>query len=113
MSEQLKAGLITLHLDDFYDLTTTATSVVQVLRQAAYVIRDQPTEWAILTRLAVTIEAQVKPARIPEPGLWGVVEAGSARVKYVRWPNGSWRDGGNSFRWDDLIDPTLICEGAN
>lgn len=29
----------------------------------------------ILTNLARQIEAQTKPPRVPEPGLWGVVEA--------------------------------------
>jgi hypothetical protein len=75
--------------------------------------------------LADQIEAQTKPSRIPEPGLWGVVRAarrevdGSAttahgiwiRTKHVTCP---WtHDSGNrTANWNDLIDPVLIREGV-
>ena len=70
------------------------------------------------------IEAQTKPARIPEPGLWGVVEAyefpdrRGARRTFIHtcsepdWPWGADGDT-NHWKWDDLIDPTLIREGVN
>ena len=119
MSEPLKAGRIFLDLDDFYDLTTKDTSIVQALRQAAYVVRDQPTEWAILTQLGRAIEAQIKPARIPEPTLWGVVEAtrlGWHRGQWVHCDGDVWRslrdDGHEWVAWTSLVDPTLIREGV-
>jgi len=55
--------------------------------------------------------------RIPEPSLWGVVEAGvkqhDVRLKWVRHA-GAWEP--NDFdeyarEWDELIDPVLIREG--
>ena len=66
--------------------------------------------------IARQIEAQTKPPRIPEPGLWGVVEAGSnahpTRRKWVRYGMG-WRDlTGNPQQWSDLIDPTLVRPGV-
>jgi len=74
------------------------------------------------------IEAQTKPARIPEPGLWGVVEASvgnpNLRAAFIRdEPNDSrtpWiavygptEAGKRRAGWSDLIDPTLIREGVN
>ena len=67
------------------------------------------------------IEAQTKPARIPEPGLWGVVEASSIyvndRLTYVHHNKpGPWAwatQSRGSCKWDDLIDPTLIREGLS
>jgi hypothetical protein len=72
--------------------------------------------------LADQIEAQTKPARIPEPGLWGVVEAvargcGQTRFTFVRVSLeaslGQWVDveDGSSLDWSELIDPTLIRDG--
>ena len=55
--------LITLDLEDHGRVN--AANLAQVLREDGY------------PYLADQIEAQTKPARIPEPGLWGVVEAGS------------------------------------
>jgi len=81
-----------------------------------------PTPRAKLVHLiADQIEAQAKPPRIPEPGLWGVVKASTQEGGYVRrWV----RDGGHENaewvaieatmrrEWDDLIDPVLIREGV-
>ena len=63
------------------------------------------------------IEAQVKPPRIPEPGLWGVVEAWVPGIPTRRWVHheeGRWvSDMGVPFKeWDDLIDPVLVREGV-
>ena len=73
----------------------------------------------VLCELADQIEAQTKPPRIPEPGLWGVVEASSTLLPVARrWvrhtgPSTCWRDAfGNSAVWDSLIDPTLVREGV-
>ncbi len=76
-----------------------------------------------LADLAAQIEAQTKPARIPEPGLWGVVEAairGGGQIRFTfikatsdlpnRWVD---VDDGAGCDWDDLIDPTLIREGLS
>lgn len=68
---------------------------------------------AVFTAAANQIIDQTKPARIPEPGLWGVVEADGYR--WVRFHNGDYHwgnSGGNASAWDDLIDPTLIREGV-
>lgn len=78
-------------------------------------------EHQMLERLLAQIKAQAQPPRIPEPGLWGVVEAVSnvlpdGRCEYVRRDieDPSWEDGsGDYFSWDDLIDPTLIREGLS
>ena len=74
-----------------------------------------------LDQVAASIEAQTKPARIPEPGLWGVVEASSIyvndRLTYVHHNKpGPWAwatQSRGSCKWDDLIDPTLIREGLS
>ena len=70
--------------------------------------------------IADQIEAQTKPARIPEPGLWGVVEASTdqwkQRHEYVRVRTdgyGDWTFSGGSVNWVGLIDPTLIREGIS
>jgi len=76
-----------------------------------------------LQNITDQIEAQTKPARIPEPGLWGVVEAaliGTSGAQRFTFINGSpttaygWlcNDSGQGHRWDRLIDPTLIREGV-
>jgi len=84
-------------------------------------------EWSSLTDekrtldgLLSQIEAQTKPARIPEPGLWGVVEASSVtysgRRNYVRTeprPHSSdWQGSHGRCPWANLIDPVLIREGV-
>lgn len=73
--------------------------------------------------LSQQIEAQAKPPRIPEPGLWGVVESTvtyegtTYSTSLVRHPGpgtaNCWLDrSGSWFSWDDLIDPVLIREGV-
>jgi len=69
--------------------------------------------------IANEIKAQTKPPRIPEPGLWGVVEAGVVELPHVvRGPfvhvdDTVWSSrGGACFQWDDLIDPVLVREGV-
>lgn len=71
----------------------------------------------VLSELADQIEAQTKPKRIPEPGLWGVVEAaangGAERGQFVHTPK-FWycAEFDHARGWDALIDPTLIREGV-
>jgi len=79
---------------------------------------------AFLELVADQIEAQTKPPRIPEPGLWGVVEASSkhfgGRREYIRTrkEKGSlliearWYGKHGYADWDDLIEPALIREGV-
>jgi len=59
------------------------------------------------------IEAQTKPARIPEPGLWGVVE--DIHFRYVRYSmvgGDDWANLlGHQYTWASLIDPTLVRPG--
>ena len=64
------------------------------------------------------IESQAKPARIPEPGMWGVVEAsskhgGDGRRIYFHGNHLKWESTqtGTTY-WDQLIDPVLIREGV-
>ena len=81
-----------------------------------------------LNFLQAVIENQIKarttkPARIPEPGLWGVVEAavrggGQIRFTFIKATNdlsNQWVDieDGSGFDWADLIDPVLIREGLS
>lgn len=67
--------------------------------------------------IADQIEAQTRPPRIPEPGLWGVVRAHNVGHRidrdWVRYPEG-WRDANDWLaEWDDLIDPVLVREGID
>jgi hypothetical protein len=69
--------------------------------------------------VADQIEAQTKPPRIPEPGLWAVVEAHTKenpdRLKWVCLGKDHFRpnDSDEYDRpWDNLIDPVLIREGV-
>ena len=74
----------------------------------------------VFTKAAEQIEAQCKPARIPEPGLWGVVSALIAVDRPIvgdlnEWVHriDGWHCPIHGHRpWDDLIDPTLIREGV-
>jgi len=72
------------------------------------------------TQIADQIEAQCKPARISEPGLWGVVEASvpfnGRRTHYLHDDTkpgaGVWTSHSGRVAWDSLIDPTLVREGV-
>ena len=76
------------------------------------------TRWSFL---ADQIEAQSKPPRIPEPGLWGVVEAvgqrdmyeARERLTWVRTDGDVWRNDscGYGVAWGDLENPTLVRPG--
>lgn len=66
------------------------------------------------------IEAQTKPPRIPEPGLWGVVEAtweaGDGKGLRCHWIHNhyGWVSEVHDLtkKWDDLDRPTLVREGV-
>jgi len=71
-----------------------------------------------LNHLADQIEAQTKPARIPEPLRWGS-KVRTARATYIlldiatlgrRWLD---QHDGQLYKWDALADPILIREGVN
>jgi len=93
----------------------SARNIAQILRSSGYAgVADQ-------------IEAQCQPARIPEPGLWGVVQStrrglpGLAPIdtsgRWVRVALSAcpWVHEGTQYtaEWSDLIDPTLIREGLS
>lgn len=83
-----------------------------------------PDAAALALKVADQIEAQTKPPRIPEPGLWGVVTAGhkhlddgrrsqfvrvatTGRVQWVECEaEADW------CTWDALVDPVLVREGV-
>jgi hypothetical protein len=75
---------------------------------------------SLLLGLADQIEAQTKPPRIPEPGLWAVVEAhtedGEERRRFVHHEDAhdgrAWERRGVRRAWSDLIDPVLVREGV-
>jgi hypothetical protein len=72
-------------------------------------------ERSAVSELRDLIEQQTKPPRIPEPGLWGVVEAAHALVPTRRWVHHEedrWvADEGTVTYWVELRDPTLIRPG--
>jgi hypothetical protein len=87
---------------------TAAQYVVRTLRGPAH---------GLATRRAIAdqIEAQTKPPRIPEPGLWGVVEAAryASTRRWVHHEEERWiSDTGAILRWEDLRDPVLVREGV-
>lgn len=80
------------------------------------ILRNPAHSWT--NSVADQIEAQTKPPRIPEPGLWGVVEAvlrgdeKRARLHYVRTDFRTWTCVGGARRsWSELIDPVLVRDG--
>jgi hypothetical protein len=72
----------------------------------------------LLEVIADKIAAQ---SRIPEPGLWGVVEAhtedGEERRRFVHHEDAhdgrAWERRGVRRAWDELIDPVLVREGVS
>jgi len=90
--------------------------LVKALRTAAE--RGEAWSYLHVTKLANDIEAQTKPARIPEPGQWGLVNATTAGMVMpgtflhdgTLW-RGQRGSAGVSTKWVDLIDPTLIRDG--
>ena len=93
-----------------------STEVVKCLNRAG----ESAGGWrgTVAMRIADQIEAQVKPPRIPEPGLWGVVREGVDGDTYVRESFGTVRQwsrlGGQGLfvTWDEINNPTLIREGV-
>lgn len=85
------------------------TATRHVLRSSDTPVKDSLIgQW-----IADQIEAQTKPPRIPEPGLWGVVEAtakSGVRKEWVRTAHG-WSSGYFVHPWGTLIDPVLIRPG--
>ena len=84
----------------------SARNIAQILRSSGYAgIADQ-------------IEAQTKPARIPEPLHWGSKVRSSTGRTFVLLDIGSlgrrWIDeySGILWAWGDLIDPVLLREGV-
>jgi hypothetical protein len=75
-----------------------------------------------LQLIANQIEAQTEPAKLEEPGLWGVVTATLAPTdepttyvrETIRTSGYGWVDleNGCAVDWTDLINPTLIRAGV-
>lgn len=86
--------------------THGTNALIRVLRSAAYY------------DIAAQIEAQTKPPRIPEPGLWAVVQDSDGNY-YVRdgiAGNSLWvivfgEAVGTRWSWDDLLGPVLVRPG--
>ena len=90
--------------------------VIRALRDRSY--------RAVFTRedIADQIEAQIRPPRIPEPGLWGVVRDshGYEYVRVGRLSDAPWQVLGVAaaekdryHRWGDIEDPVLVRKGVD
>lgn len=100
------------------------TEQAEFIRRAALNIEQgYPIGGSNVTRTVIDLLLSVAKAmgeqapRIPEPGLWGVVEAWVPGIPTRRWVHheeGRWvPDTGIPFKeWSDLIDPVLIREGV-
>jgi hypothetical protein len=104
--------------EDVTDIRPLVVLDLADFARAAKVLRDPMIEaLGTRTRIAEQIEEQTKPPRIPEPGLFGVVEASSGidtpRTKFMRSSETVWRrvSTGAAYRWADLVDPTLVRPG--
>jgi hypothetical protein len=109
--------LVVLDLDG-YDGERAVTYLRNLARESRDVFDESPSPRGKLANLiADQIEQQKKPPRIPEPGLWGVVEAGvkehDQRLRWVRLGDNYRPDDRGEYDrlWCDLIDPTLIRPG--
>ena len=70
---------------------------------------------ATRNKIADQIEAQTKPPRIAEPGLYGVVSSEDDRglTTYFWHSHGGWHgENGSLSEWEDLVDPVLIRPGV-
>ena len=92
--------------------------------ESVRLLRAETSPWDCVEQIADQIEAQTKPARIPEPKHIGAhvttVSHDHAADETIPWTRFStillanWiDDAGRKRKWDDLIDPTLIREGVN
>ena len=73
---------------------------------------------AFLIDILEQITAQEKPARIEEPGLWGVVKASwpdtlGPTCHWVRDKYGWTTHGGSTLPWGRLVNPVLIRAGVD
>jgi hypothetical protein len=103
--------IVVLDLDD-------PAAMVRMLRTA---VRTRgPKLSAAINDLADEIETQIRMPRIPEPGLWGVVNAHTlslpVKTKWVRMVTGvssqQWLNGEAEWvDWDELINPRLVRPG--
>ena len=117
VAEQLEnpSPLIVLDLDPMVEPAV----IVKHLRRCS-----EHDGFCATTIIADQIEAQTKPARIPEPGWDGKVlahtERNHVRREFVRYgvrpipTHFNWNDslGNGAQQWGDLIDPELIREGV-
>ena len=76
-------------------------------------------EWSSrdFDKIAAQVRKQVPKPRIPEPGLWGVVEAGvkqhDVRLRWLRLGDNYRPEDSDEYDrlWSDLIDPVVIRDG--
>ena len=104
-------------LNDLFAATFLDSAAEIVEKKVKRQVREVP----FLRWLADQISEQSKPPRIPEPGLWGVVEAGwdsrgeagLPRAEWMRVQGNLWHStiAGVSVAWSDLVDPVLIRDG--
>jgi hypothetical protein len=103
------------------DLTDSELGFCQDHLRAPMLTAHSGVTLYLLDKIAEQIEQQTKPPRIPEPGLWGVVEApdGAQYVRIDTAPeNHSWQLLGEPsavderyVHWSDIADPTLVRPG--
>lgn len=97
------------HVD--LDLWDNPASIVRYLRDASYCYpAADPDQRNVLRRLADQIEARL-PSRIPEPGLWAVVQTLDGFHVNVGC---GWQsvDTGMVHVWERLREPALHREGV-
>jgi len=107
-----------------YNVVDARPLIILDLEDPAETVRHMRSEsapWDEIELIAGQIEAQTKPARIPEPG-WGEKVTASIKHSPDRWRWVAVKDGpsqwwhsetGHRYAWDELIDPTLIREGKS
>jgi len=104
--------------DIVIDLEGAEAEAIEDLRSAAHSLSGRDLRRVWLFAIANQIEVQTRPARIPEPTLWGVVLAYATKGDTVRreWDHrhdGWWTPGYTVFPWANLVEPILLREGIN
>jgi hypothetical protein len=109
--------LVVLDPKDYEQSSALAKALVEAMHAAGD--KHSAANGVHPATVAVAIAALTKPPRIPEPGLWGVVEAGTRedpnkRKAFVNYPDEGWcADAVSAYSWRNLVDPVLIREGLS
>ena len=94
-------------------MSVTARSVLSsaLVGESPYIVAER-----VLEKLDAAGWEIVRKPRIPEPGQFGVVEAGGdhspGRHKWVRQGD-LWWNGAAWTTWETLTDPVLVREGVD